>query len=68
MVQPFAINIINDDRVISDIIWHMMLTISKKGIPIPLEEYIKRWITFQKIFASRKKSARIIMKNGECWV
>jgi hypothetical protein len=43
-----------------------MLTISKKGIPTPFDEYIKRWMTFQKIFASYRKRARMIMKNGEC--
>jgi hypothetical protein len=46
----------------------MILTISKNGMPIPLEEYIKRWITFQNILASYRKRAKMIMKNGECWV
>lgn len=39
---------------------------SKKGIPCPFEEYIRRWMTFQKRFASWKKRAKMMMKKGEC--
>ena len=66
MVHPYAIIMRREEKVISDIIWEIRLTMSKKGMPCPFEEYMRRWMTFQKRFASWKKRAKMMMKKGEC--
>jgi hypothetical protein len=66
IVHPLAIIIIKAERVISDSIWQMILTISKNGMPMPFDEYMRRWITFQNILANYKNKERIMIKKGEC--